>query len=199
MTSLDVQDGRAARSVRTRLAVVQALLDLLREGNLRPTAQAIADRAGVSLRSVYVHFDDLEDLFAEAAAHHARTVLSQRQPIARDQPLEGRITDTSQEFAGIHEATLAVRRAATLQEPFSPTLAATLAYTRRLTRDEMTRVFGTELDTTEPSRRRRLLAALCVAVSSYTWEVLRLHEELDLDEARAVVAELLGSILKGAR
>ena len=199
MTSVDVRDGRAARSARTRLAVVEALLDLLREDNLRPTAQAIADRAGVSLRSVYVHFDDLEDLFAEAAAHHARTVLSRRQPIARDQPVERRITDTSDEFAGILEATLAVRRAASIQEPFSPTLAASLTVTRGRARDEMARVFGAELDRHEPGRRRRHLAALCVAVSSYTWETLRLHEGLDVDQAREVVAELLTATLKGAR
>src|ERR1044072_5768679 len=61
-------DGRSARAARTRDAVVEALLSLLDEGNLRPTARQVAERAGVSLRSVYVHFDDLEDLFT-AAAH----------------------------------------------------------------------------------------------------------------------------------
>ena len=42
-------DGRLARSARTRHAVVDALLDLLGEGDLRPTAARIAERAGVSL------------------------------------------------------------------------------------------------------------------------------------------------------
>ena len=52
-------DGRLARSARTRHAVVDALLDLLGEGDLRPTAARIAERAGVSLRIVFHHFEDL--------------------------------------------------------------------------------------------------------------------------------------------
>ena len=56
-------DGRAARALRTRNRVVDALLDLIDEGDLRPPAADVARRAGVSLRSVYQHFDDLETLF----------------------------------------------------------------------------------------------------------------------------------------
>ena len=44
-------DGRLGRGTRARTAVVDALLDLIEEGDLRPTAPRIAERAGVSLRS----------------------------------------------------------------------------------------------------------------------------------------------------
>ena len=47
MATAPVTDGRSARSQRTRNAVVDALLELNREGNLRPTAKEIAERAGV--------------------------------------------------------------------------------------------------------------------------------------------------------
>ena len=67
-------DGRTARSARTREAVVTAVLELVRAGNPRPTAKEIAARAGISLRSVYVHFDDLDDLFAAAGARQAEEV-----------------------------------------------------------------------------------------------------------------------------
>ena len=43
-------DGRTARSERTRTAIVDAHLQLIREGDLRPTAEKIAKQAGVSLR-----------------------------------------------------------------------------------------------------------------------------------------------------
>src|SRR5690606_27488921 len=61
------QDGRLTRAARTRASVVEALLTLNDEGNLRPTARDIATKAGVSLRSLYVHFDDLEALFLAAS------------------------------------------------------------------------------------------------------------------------------------
>jgi len=66
-----VLDGRTARSARTRDAVVRALLGLISEGDVRPTAGRIAERAGISLRSVYVHFDDLDDLFLAAFQRRA--------------------------------------------------------------------------------------------------------------------------------
>src|SRR3954467_3230012 len=59
-------DGRAARSVRTRRAIVDAMRALHHEGDLRPTAPPVADRAGVSVRTVWQHFDDLEALLVEA-------------------------------------------------------------------------------------------------------------------------------------
>ena len=57
-------DGRTARSQRTRSAIVAACIELVEEGDLRPTAPRVAERAGVSVRSVFQHFDDLEGLFA---------------------------------------------------------------------------------------------------------------------------------------
>src|SRR5208282_909869 len=74
MAQLARLDGRLARSARTRHAVVDALLDLLGEGDLRPTAARIADRAGVSLRLVFHHFDDLEAIYSEFAGAAFRGV-----------------------------------------------------------------------------------------------------------------------------
>src|SRR5262245_64117599 len=62
-TAADVPaDGRAARAARTREAIVDASVALIEEGDLRPTAPRIAERAGVSVRSVFQHFVDLPSL-----------------------------------------------------------------------------------------------------------------------------------------
>ena len=50
------------RRTRNRIAVITALLDMIREGDLHPGAAEIADRAGVSHRSIFRYFDDLDDL-----------------------------------------------------------------------------------------------------------------------------------------
>src|SRR3954470_19450239 len=84
-------DGRAARSARTRDAVVRALLDLIAEGELRPTAGRIAERAGISLRSVYVHFDDLDDLFVAAAREQRGRVSALVRALPERGPFEDRL------------------------------------------------------------------------------------------------------------
>ena len=67
-------DGRRARRHRSRDLAVDALLDLLGEGVLRPTAQQVAERSGVSLRSIFRIFDDVESLNAAAAARQLSRV-----------------------------------------------------------------------------------------------------------------------------
>ena len=54
--------------MRNREAVVEALLDLYREGNLSPNAEEIAARSGLSPRSLFRYFDDVDDLI-RAAIH----------------------------------------------------------------------------------------------------------------------------------
>ena len=59
-------DGRTMRRTRNRTAVISALLAMIREGDLHPGAAEIAERAGVSHRSIFRYFDDLDDLVRTA-------------------------------------------------------------------------------------------------------------------------------------
>jgi AcrR family transcriptional regulator len=55
-------DGRSARRSRNRAAVLDAFLDLLEDGVDWPTADEIAARSGVSARSIFRFFADLNEL-----------------------------------------------------------------------------------------------------------------------------------------
>ena len=59
-------DGRRQRSERSQTAIIEAALALMEEGTLVPTAQQIADRAGVGIRSFFRHFADMDSLFLAA-------------------------------------------------------------------------------------------------------------------------------------
>lgn len=63
-TQKAVPDGRRVRSERSRKAIIDAMLKLVAEGTLVPTAQQVSERAGVGLRSVFRHFSDVESVFA---------------------------------------------------------------------------------------------------------------------------------------
>ena len=55
-------DGRRLRSQRSRKAIIDAALSLMEEGVLVATAQQVAERAGVGIRSFFRHFEDMESL-----------------------------------------------------------------------------------------------------------------------------------------
>lgn len=57
-------DGRIQRSERSREAIVAAMLELIGAGILSPTAQQVAERADVGVRTVFRHFSDMDTLFA---------------------------------------------------------------------------------------------------------------------------------------
>jgi TetR/AcrR family transcriptional regulator, regulator of autoinduction and epiphytic fitness len=196
-TPVPVTDGRSARSQRTREAVVDALLALIREGDPRPTAKQIAERANISLRSVYVHFDDLEDLFLAVAQRQMVLVGTMIEPISSDLPLPERIVAMCTLRARIFEEVGPVRRAAELQAPFSRTLSKLMKDVRKGSREGIATVFAPELSPLpEPARRMRV-AALDAALSGESWDLLRETHGLSFTEAYETMVWSAGVLLAG--
>jgi AcrR family transcriptional regulator len=78
-------DGRLLRSERSRELIADALYELLREGDVEPSAQKVADRAGVGIRTVFRLFSDMDALYATVNARLEFEVA----PMLRDDPPEG--------------------------------------------------------------------------------------------------------------
>jgi AcrR family transcriptional regulator len=146
---------------------------------------------------VYVHFDDLEDLFTAAAHNHFARVRDLVQSIPGDGPLESRLDAFVRQRERIHEASANVRRAAVLQEPFSPALAEVLSLARQLSRAEIELVFAPELGR-DDAGRERLVMELEVVSNASTWEVLRRQHELSAEAARDTVARMLRAFVRDA-
>jgi AcrR family transcriptional regulator len=62
------EDGRVQRSKRSRQLIIEAMLDLINAGILIPTAQQVADRANIAIRTVFRHFSEMEQLYNELDA-----------------------------------------------------------------------------------------------------------------------------------
>jgi AcrR family transcriptional regulator len=75
-------DGRHLRSERTRLAIIEAYLELLRRNSVMPTAGQIAEQAGCSVRSIFERFSDL-DALSLATADYA-IAQGQAEAVARN-------------------------------------------------------------------------------------------------------------------
>lgn len=181
-------DGRAARSYRTRRAIIDAMRELHAEGDLRPTAPRIAERAGVSLRTVWQQFADREELLAEAVRRDLEILLSLVRKIEPDQPLMARIGSFVGQRTSILEEMTPSWRAARIQEPFSGLLSGNKARMISRARAELEKVFGPELDRLSGQEREQLVDALHVISIWEFWESLRTDLRLGPRQAQGVIS-----------
>lgn len=193
MTTTGTTDGRVARGARNREALVDALLALLREGVARPRAREIADRAGLSLRTVFQHFDDLEALHASAADRQGEHLAAYFEPLPADGPTEARVEAIVARRAALYEEIAAVRRASLLV--VSPVLDRRRAEMSTRLRREVARTFTPELERWPAGRRADRLAALDLTLSWEAWDALRRFQGLSVAAATRVTALLVGSLL----
>ena len=188
-------DGRSARADRTHRALMEAMLALLDEGELKPTSAAIAARAGVSERTLFQHFPDREALFQGAALAQAERIgpLVEELP-GPEAPVEERVRAFVAQRTLVLERVSTVRRAALLMESSSDTVAGWLRAVRSGAAAEVEHVFEPEL-AAAGAGRGELLAALVAAAAWPTWESLRAHQGLSAKRAEAAMRRMVGALL----
>jgi len=165
-------DGRTARGERTRRALAEALIALLEEGDAQPTARRIAARAGVSLRLVFHHFDDLESILHDAVRIQEERHWRRIRPVEPTLPVDERVARVVRQRDTVFQATAPVRRSAERLAASSPTVVVELARGRDWLRSQLRATFAPELGAMRAARARLLLDALEVATSWETWAQL---------------------------
>ncbi len=188
-------DGRRARGERSRDAVVEAILGLIREGNESPGAAEIAERAGVSMRSVFRHFDDLETLRRAAIERHSEMMLPLYELADPGGPVADRVAALVDQRAALYEEITPVRLVGERIRRQSESISAGLDLGRRSLRHQLGELFAAELDQYDPTTRRDVLDALEAATSWAAWRVLRYDQDLPLRRARAAMARMATAIL----
>src|SRR3954470_3371996 len=186
-------DGRAARSVRTRRAIVDALRALHHEGDLRPTAPRVAERAGVSVRTVWQHFDDLETLLFEAGRRDLEIAQSLVTPIDLSLPAIARVDALVEQRARMFEEMAPPWRAARVHAPFSAQIQSNRDTLMQLAREQVGELFAPELAAAPDPQA--LLDALHVASSWATWESLRADAHLDVERAKKALRLWLSRLI----
>jgi AcrR family transcriptional regulator len=191
-------DGRRVRRDRNRDAVVQALLELFREGNLDPSSDEVAARSGVSARSIFRYFDDVADLAHAAIMRQQHDVAHllriDAAPTART---ADKVTALVRQRSELFEATAMVGIAARTRGPLHPSVAAGLSETRRQLRAQVAALFAPELVALDEAAAAALLAGIDLLASFEGWQLLRLDQHLDRADAEqrltGALARLLGT------
>ncbi len=194
-TTMPTRDGRHARSRRTRAAVAEAMLDCLEEGLLRPSAKQVAERAGVSSRAVFRHFDNMEALLEEVTRLHIGRVVRELPPVETEGTLEQRIDALVLRSARRNEIVAPVRRAALLAEPFSKVIREGHAWLRSTERRHVRAVFAEELDAMSDTKRSDRIAAVRALLSFSYWEELRRHAGFSNSAASRVLRGAVHALL----
>jgi AcrR family transcriptional regulator len=185
-------DGRTARRRRNRDAVVDALLELCHAGNLNPSVDQIAEQAGLSGRSLFRYFDDVDDLYRAAIArHHERVDGLFAIAVDADAPTAERIGALVEARLRLFEAIGAVGVLARLRAPFEPIVADELRRARGALRRQVERLFAAELAALG-SRSAGVLDAIDALCSFEVYHLLRCTH----GRSRARVAAALTDTLR---
>ena len=197
MTSTDEKaetpqlDGRRARSRSSRSKIVEAMLHLVGNGDVAPSAARVADIAGVGLRTVFRHFDDMDALYREMSAVIEERVL----PIIA-QPLTGsnwkaKMSEIADRRAIVFETILPYRISANLKRFQSSYLMQDY---QRLLRAEADGIEALLPDSVKKDTVG--MRGLNVILSFQTWRLLRHDQGLTNDDARHVIKRLLTDALQ---
>ena len=191
-------DGRAARSHRTKRAIVNAMRALHSEGELRPTAPRIAERAGVSLRTVWQQFADMEALLVEAVRRDSEILRSLVRRIEPDQPLAERVDEFVSQRARILEEMTPTWRAARVHVAASAELRSDRAKKTAAGRAELELVFAPEFSQLHGKQRDQLVEGLHAISIWAFWESLRTDLGLSQLRARELVRNTFGALFSQA-
>lgn len=169
---------------------MQALFELVGEGILQPTAQQVAETAGVGIRSVFRHFADMESLFAEMDARLQAEAL----PLLHGDPpaagVEKRARALVDRRIAFFEKIAPFKRAGTIQRWRSKFLRGQHGVLVRALRADLMRWL--------PGLRRAptdLVEAFDLALSFEAWDRLRTDQRLGRDRARDALLRTVLALL----
>ena len=189
-TAAQVPDGRRARSVVTRSAIIKTMVELVAEGNPDPGAVEVAEKSGISLRTVFRHFEEKEAILNAiddllVAAYQPLLIAPYRSDDWKDQ-----LAELIERRCAINEAAAVFRISAVMQRYRSPFVAAKY---RRLYAGEkrmLDAVLPEKLQTSTKVGR-----AIMIACSFDSWRLLRQDEELGPEDTVTAIKQLVRDIV----
>lgn len=175
-------DGRRARSDDSRRKIVAAMIELVAEGRPSPTAEAIAVRANVSLRTVFRHFEEMDNLYQEiAAALFERIRPYIEMPLLRGDwsfTLNGMIRRRAELFEQIR----AFKTAIDVHRHRSPAVRAQYRQMAQLSREMLERSVPETLQ-----HDQQVMETITLLLSIETWQRLVEQQALSPEQAAALL------------
>ena len=183
-------DGRMRRSERSRQKIMEAMLALMNEGDFDPNAQVVAERAGVGLRSVFRHFEDMDTLYSDCIAHLEAELMPSVYAPYETNDWRGRLGERIDRRAKLYERIKNVQIAGRIKRYSSPVIAHDLNRTVKLQRSKLEEVLPDSVLSDS-----NLVEALDVAMSFETYLKLRQDSDLSPTQAKRVIKEMVWRLI----
>ena len=168
--------------------MLDALVELTTEGEDDPSIDDIADRAGVSYRSVYRYFKDRSEMM-DAATDRAMAwiqplLLNAGGPVEPDAPLDHRIDALVDARAEVYAQVAELVRNAMIQSFSNRRINEAFREARRLSRNQVAKQFAAELEVFSEAERELRITGIDSSLSFETIDYIifeRKHSREELE------------------
>jgi AcrR family transcriptional regulator len=186
----DEADGRKHRSQKSQARIVNAMLELVAQGNLEPSADQIADIAEVGRRSVFRHFKDMDTLYREITDSIATTMGSIVLQPFQAADWVGRVLELVDRRAVGFEKMKLFLLAGQVHRHRSPYLKGSHAQFVQMLRQILLGLLPKDI-----ARNADLVDALDMLLSFETWSRLRDDQGLSIARSKRVLKQAIQSVL----
>jgi AcrR family transcriptional regulator len=186
-------DGRRHRSQKSQTLIVNAMLELVAQGQLEPSADEIAAIAKVGRRSVFRHFKNMDSLYREMHASISASLCA-----ALDQPFQatewrGKVLELVDRRGAVFEKLKPFMLSAQVHLHRSPFLKSAQMQFVRQARELLVKHLPKEA-----TRDTALVEALDLLLSFGTWWRLCDVQGLSAAKAKLVLKRAILPLLEGA-
>ena len=184
------KDGRRQRSNRSRRRIVEALFNLIREGNMSPSAVSVAERADVGLRTVFRHFEDMDSIYDEMTAELTEAIEPKIKAPFTATTWRARLMESVEKRADIYETVFPMKVCMSLRRFQSDFIRNQYERDVALMRSSLKSILPKEIVS-----RRTLFAALETTLAFTTWRRLRQDQNLSVESAKDSIRLMLTGLI----
>lgn len=178
--------------------MIDAALTLIRSGTI-PSSTEIAESAGVTQRTLFNQFRDMETLVMEVARRQMERTVELAPDVDPTLPLPERVAAYAAALELFLEETMHVRWALITANRPTQLMIDAVAVGRDYTRYLLAKTFAAELADIDDEHRTRLLDELEMVVDPVVWRLRRTVQGLSPEQARDRVADTLLGLLHPLR
>ena len=183
-------DGRSLRRERNRQDIVDALLGLIENGETEISAAHIASKAGLSERSIFRYFDDVDDLYRSvcdlAFSKEIEFALIDDAGVGS---LDTKIENFVNQRVRIYTMNEKIAPAARSFAFKNPIIKNQLVFGRKLLRAQITKHFAEELSAFDKSEQQVAVATIDALTTFESYDMMRSDQKMSVHTIKSILSE----------